>query len=131
LAKDLGGWEVVFGSASTITGAANRAAGGREGRKASDYSDLDAAYRNGFADGIKSVKTPQKVRTRNWRQWAQDIVREEQDCLSDWEINFFGSFGAGRYPVPSDKQMKIFVRVAARLDLALPESTHNGSRQDV
>jgi hypothetical protein len=81
--------------------------------------DLKEAYNNGFEAGVKSM---QKVRTNNWRQWAQDIVREEEDHLSPWEINFFGSFGAGRFGSPSDKQRAVFERVATRLDLELPEN---------
>jgi hypothetical protein len=98
------------------TGRRRRGRGG----KVSEDNDLDAATEAGFSAGVKQ-KPAQSVRTYNWRQWAEDIVRLEEDCLSAWEINFFGSYAASRRVEPSDKQRAIFVRVAERLDLALPE----------
>jgi hypothetical protein len=129
LARSLGGWEVVLGSAYNPLGDANRAereegwqAGWQEGwqegfEKGGENADQDA-YDKGFQDGVNSAKSIKA--TRSWRQWAKDRVKDDEDYLSAWEINFFGSFGAGRYAEPSKKQHAIFVRVAQRLDLELP-----------
>jgi hypothetical protein len=116
LAMSMGGWEVVLGSATPHKGAANRAAGGGEGKRASNVNRFDSP------DVRPSGRTVKPPRRTNWRQWATDLIDREQDCLSPWEIKFFGSFGAGRYPVPSDKQRAVFERVAERLDLELPET---------
>lgn len=129
--------EVLNGSATTSTSNANRAAGGGRGGEAASYekgfqagldrgAELAAAaikqeYLRGYSDGVKHAKHLGIKSNRSWREWAQDRVDHDEDCLSEWEINFFGSFAAGRYAVPSDKQRAIFQRVAARLDLELPE----------
>jgi hypothetical protein len=120
LANDLGGWEVVINASRNppLGAQTGRRRGG--GGKVSEDNDLDAATEADFSAGVKQ-KPAQSVRTYNWRQWAEDIVRLEEDCLSAWEINFFGSYAASRRVEPSDKQRAIFVRVAERLDLALPE----------
>jgi hypothetical protein len=48
-------------------------------------------------------------------------VREDEEYLSQWELNFFGDFSAGRYAVPTEKQRAVFVRVSIRLEIELPE----------
>ena len=111
----LGGWEVVIGAPPQPPSGVNRAS---VGEKALRDKELKAAYDNGFA---AAVKAGQKVRTTNWRQWAKDLVDEQEDCLSDWEIKFFGGFGNGKFYVPTAKQRAVFEKVAARLDLELPE----------
>lgn len=83
-------------------------------------SALQAQYERGFAAGVKSVNAGRTYPRQGWKAWAHARVDEDHDCLSDWEIKFFGSFAAGRYAVPSEKQRAIFERVAARLDLELP-----------
>ena len=113
-------WEETLNACAKPLGGANRAAGGGKGEQ---DQELNAAFNAGFEAGVKSQTKPKP----SWRQWAKDRVANDEDCLSSWELNFFGSFGSGRFAVPSDKQHAIFVRVAERLDLELPESPHRGN----
>ena len=116
---NLSWYELMNGSASTVRGDANLAAGGEEeGEKEFTRKDLEDAYHRGFRDGVKSR---QEARL-SWKRWAAYAVNEEQDNLSEWEYTFFSDFAQGRYNTPTEKQRVIFVRVAERLDLVLPES---------
>lgn len=118
----------VNGSASTSLGAANRAAGEAERQQAyqegfDKATKLAAAalgreYDRGFNDGVNSHKAAK--RDRSWKLWAADRLNEDEDCLSDWEIKFFGDFSNGRYAVPTVKQRAVFERVAARLGIEHP-----------
>ena len=90
-------------------------------------ADQDA-YSRGFDEGVKyqMANTRQIGAVKSWKQWAKEIIANEEDNLTEWEITFFGDFSVGRYAVPSDKQRAIFVRVGERLGIALPESAPNG-----
>jgi hypothetical protein len=92
-------------------------------RAASARADqLQSEYQRGFAAGVKHTNPmAQTAANRRWKQWAKDRVDNDEDYLSAWEITFFGSFAVGRYATPSEKQRAVFEKIAARLDLELPE----------
>ena len=113
-------WEEILNAPANLS-PTNRAAQGMAGEIDELKQRLNATYQAGFRAGVNSAYASLKRPENGWRQWAADLVKEEEDNLSDWEINFFGGFANGRFAVPTVKQRAIFADVAERLDRELPE----------
>jgi hypothetical protein len=110
-------WQQLMEDTSAPPGVNQTWAGGGGGDgKGRSNKELEAAYDKGFNDGVKA----QRDLKRTWKLWAKERVEEDQDMLSEWEINFFGDFSTGRFAFPTAKQHAIFERVADRLNLELP-----------
>jgi hypothetical protein len=121
----------VNSSAPTQNGAANRAAW-EEGRRAGYQEGYDKAvklasdavaaeYTRGFTEGVKSAKSIGLKADRSWREWATDRIDNDREFLTQWEADFFTSFGSAARLTPTVKQYAIFCRVGERLRIALPE----------
>lgn len=128
--------EIVNSSATTQTGAANRAAR-EEGRQEGYRQGLEEGkqftaedrrneYVRGFHDGVNSIEEPPPDDTSapealDYAAFSELMNEHYHHRLTNWENEFFQNFSENAWTFATPKQAAIFVRVAQKLNLALPE----------
>ena len=82
-----------------------------------------AAYKAGYDDGYKvgmAAATFTRPKALSWTSLAKELDEMFHDQLTPWEQGFIESYRKRGWASPTEKQRKIFERIAERLDLDLP-----------
>ena len=60
-----------------------------------------------------------------WQPFVAEILKDRANELSEWEEEFCASFVERRWPSPTAKQRDVFVKIAEKLHLQLPDTEDN------
>lgn len=84
--------------------------------------DLAYAYQRGYRDGAEDTrKASLPQQPPSWQSLARLIRDNHERNVTDWEYGFVESFIERGWPTPTEKQRKIFQRIAVKLDLICPD----------
>ena len=81
------------------------------------------AFKEGYDEGYKcglAEASWKAARTSTWPGLARELRDMHFDKLTPWEKNFVQGFCDRGWDTPTDKQRKIFERIANKLELDLP-----------
>lgn len=89
---------------------------------APSQEDLTYAYQRGYKDGAEDQRRASLPnRPASWQALARLIRDKHERDITDWEYGFIESFIERGWPTPTEKQRKIFQRIAAKLDILCPD----------